>query len=632
MKTTKPHNRNLPKIGRLYACLFALMLFAQPLCSQINQRALFKDPAKTEKNPAKTEKETEKETETSDQETDTDSSEQETVITDKDTATDSKPQRKPYEYRPVQPKQTGAQAVQTALRSDEPPSREEPDDEPPQTAVQTAPPAQPVQAPVRVQRQIATPSQPQPQPQRRETTPYDDRETMQLVEKALQDLSGMLLLAEEELPPADMPDSVYIRRLAAISGEISMAYNSSVRKYIIYYMQKYPTRAETLLGLCNYYFPIFEEILDAYNIPLEMRVLPVIESAMNPVAVSRQGATGMWQFMLGTARRYGLTVSTYVDERRDFIAATHAAAKYMNMLYSMFNDWTLALAAYNCGEGNVKKAIVRAGGANDYWAIHPYLPNETRNYVPLFIAASYMVKYYKEHRLVPKEAYFPETIDTFMVNSKLHFKHISETANIPLSLLRDLNPQYKRDIVPGNESVCELRIPAQYTAVFIEKEKEIYGQGNKYFATNIVVNPAPAAKNEKHKDKDKEKEKPETASTPSNKAVAEDLIHEVAQGETLGTIASKYGIKLTDLYAWNNLTQNSTIYPGQKIAVREVKNNADADAAADTAEKYHTVQSGDSFWSISQKYDIEIENLLKANGMKKNSNLKPGRKIIIPNN
>jgi membrane-bound lytic murein transglycosylase D len=452
----------------------------------------------------------------------------------------------------------------------------------------------------------------------------DASSTMWLIQKALYDTSGIILLKEEELPPADMPDSVYIRRLSAMPSIISLPYNSIVRNYIVYYMQKHPKHSEIMLGLAEYYLPIFEEILDAYNIPLEMKALPIIESALNPVIVSRAGATGMWQFMLSTGRRYGLTINTYVDERRDPIASTYAAAKYLSALYTMFQDWTLALAAYNCGEGNVMKAIARADGKKDYWEIYQYLPKETRNYVPLFIAANYAITYYREHQLTPEPGNIPAATDTFMVNSKLHFEQIANTINLPLATLRELNPQYRRDVVPGNERPYELRIPSTYTDAFIEHEREIYRHNEaKYFNPNIVVNPTAAAKDNK----------PATGSSAGISS-GEQISHQVKSGESLGIIAGKYKVKLSDLYSWNNLQANSTIYPGQKLVIygksAAPKQTANSEAPVSQTEKYHTIEQGDSFWSISKKYNVDIDRLLAVNNMTKNSKLLPGKKILLP--
>jgi membrane-bound lytic murein transglycosylase D len=448
---------------------------------------------------------------------------------------------------------------------------------------------------------------------------------MWLIQKALYDTSGIVLFKEEELPPANMPDSVYIRRLSAMPSIISLPYNDIVRNYIVYYMQKHPKHSEIMLGWAEYYLPIFEEILDIYNIPLEIKALPIIESALDPVAVSKVGATGMWQFMLSTGRRYGLTINTYVDERRDPIASTYAAAKYLSALYTMFQDWTLALAAYNCGEGSVLKAITRANGKQDYWEIYPYLPKETRNYVPLFVAASYAITYYKEHQLTPQPVNIPLATDTFMVNSKLHFEQIASMINVPIATLRELNPQYRRDVVPGNERPYELRIPSKYTDAFIENERKIYGYNEtKYFNPNIVVNPTTVAGSNKP-----------AAGNTVEVSKNEQVTHQVKSGESLGIIAEKYKVKLSDLYSWNNLQTNSTIYPGQKLVIygkstAPKKMTINQNVESSQTKKYHIVKQGDSLWSISQKYNVNIDNILTINNMTKNSKLLLGKKILLP--
>lgn len=475
------------------------------------------------------------------------------------------------------------------------------------------------------------------EPEQVSTNHLDSLLSIWYIQKALQDTTGIILFDEEKLPPADMPDSVYIRRLMAMPSIISLPYNDIVKKYIVYYMQKIPNQLEMILGLSEYYLPIFEEILDSYDIPLEMKALPIIESALNPVAVSRAGATGMWQFMLRTGRYYGLTINTYVDERRDPIASAHAAAQYLNALYDRFNDWTLALAAYNCGEGNVEKAIKRADGKKDYWEIYPYLPKETRNYVPLFVAANYAITYYKEHMLTPRGIALPVDIDTFMVNTKLHFGQITNTIGIPIDELRDLNPQYKRDVIPGNERAYELRIPSDYTDAFIESERKIFENDSKYFNKNIVVNP-----NTGNGKSTATASKQNTQTQAQNNVKAQNseeenrqrTIHQVKAGESLGLIAQKNGVNLNDLCYWNNLKNNTTIFPGQKLII--YKSGGAPTATGETQKKssekrYHTVKNGESLWAISQKYsDVTFYDLLKVNNMTDKSKIVPGQKILLP--
>ena len=440
---------------------------------------------------------------------------------------------------------------------------------------------------------------------------------IQTVERLLQeDHDDIILYPDEELPPADMPDSVYIRRITAMPSIISLPYNEIVRNHIVLYVQKRAERSEYMLGLAEYYMPIFEEILDLYDIPLEMRALPIIESALSPVIVSRRGATGMWQFMLNTGKHYGLTINTYVDERRDFIASTHAAAKYLSTLHTRFGDWTLAIAAYNCGEGTVEKAIIRAGRKRDYWEIYPHLPRETRNYVPAFVAANYLITYYKEHRLTPKKIInFDTRIDTFMVGSRMHLEQISNVIGLSLTELRRLNPQYKKDVIPGTERPYELRIPSDYTDVFIEKEKEIYNQNSKYFRSSIVINPTNEVKPKRNYT-----DPPAAYTEASAKKTTsqESSTHIVGPGESLGSIALKYKVKLSDLCAWNNIKSTATIYPGQKLEIYA------------KTQRYHIVMQGDYFLGIAKKYNVKLDNILKLNNMTKDSKLTPGQRLLLP--
>ena len=250
---------------------------------------------------------------------------------------------------------------------------------------------------------------------------------------------------------SDIPDSVYISRLQKLNPYISVPYNRIIRNHIVYYTQKMPEKMERILGLATYYIPIFEEIFDQYDMPLELTAMAVIESALNTKAVSRARAKGMWQFMYSTAKRYGLTINSYVDERFDPIASAHAAARYLRDSYLIFGDWSLAIASYNCGAGNVNKAIRRSGGSKDFWEIYPYLPRETRGYVPSFFAALYAMKYYKEHNLTPEFIPMPPHTDTIKVNKMLHFEQIAHFTGASIEELRTHNPQYLHDIIPGTE-------------------------------------------------------------------------------------------------------------------------------------------------------------------------------------
>ncbi|HPX05997.1 MAG TPA: transglycosylase SLT domain-containing protein [Tenuifilaceae bacterium] len=350
---------------------------------------------------------------------------------------------------------------------------------------------------------------------------------------------------------SNIPDSVYINRLAQINSIIDLPFNSIVRSYINVYTQKKRDRVEVMLGLTDYYFPIFEEILDLYQLPTELRMLPVIESALNPRAVSRVGATGLWQFMYGTGRMYKLTINSYVDERRDPIASSHAAARFLKDLYSIYKDWTLVIAAYNCGPGNVNKAIRRSGGKRNYWDIYYYLPRETRGYVPAFIAATYALTYHKEHNLNPIAMNLPLVSDTIMVNDMLHLNQVAEVLNMPISTLRDLNPQYKMDIIPAKGKSYVLRIPMESVGQYIDNEQKIFAyKDSVYFNPNNRIDPAKFKSSYQY-------------DVPSG---SKKLVYRVKEGDVLGTIARRHGVSVSQLRSWNNIRGN-IIRVGQKLTI-----------------------------------------------------------------
>ena len=267
---------------------------------------------------------------------------------------------------------------------------------------------------------------------------------------------------------------VYIDRLKRLPTIIEMPYNDVVQKFIDRYSGKLRRSVSYMLGASNFYMPVFEEALEAYNLPLELKYLPVIESALNPTAVSRVGATGLWQFMIGTGKRYGLEVNSLIDERRDPVKASYAAAHYLSDLYKIFDDWSLVIAAYNCGPDKVNKAIHRAKGSADYWNIYPYLPKETRGYVPAFIAANYIMNYYCDHNICPMVTELPLKTDTVVVNKDLHLEQIAQVLNINIQHLRNLNPQYRRDIVNGLNKPMTVRLPTTLIGSFIDQEDSIY--------------------------------------------------------------------------------------------------------------------------------------------------------------
>lgn len=343
-------------------------------------------------------------------------------------------------------------------------------------------------------------------------------------------------------------DSVYIDRLSRIPSIMELPYNEIVRKFIDQYATRLRKNVSYMLGAANFYMPIFEEALDVYDIPQELKYLPIIESALNPAAVSRAGASGLWQFMIGTGKIYGLDSNSLIDERRDPIKSTWAAARYLRDLYAIYQDWNLVIAAYNCGPGNINKAIRRANGEKDYWAIYNFLPKETRGYVPAFIAANYIMTYYCDHNICPMETLIPASTDTVQVNKNLHFEQISDICGINVEQIRSLNPQYKKDIVPGNTKVCTLRLPRNYISTFIDSQDTIYAhRATEFFNKRRTV----AVKN----------------LVSNNRAPSSGVVyHKIRSGETLSTIARRYRVSVKELKRWNNL-RSDRISAGKRLKI-----------------------------------------------------------------
>ncbi len=351
-------------------------------------------------------------------------------------------------------------------------------------------------------------------------------------------------------------DSVYIDRLSRIPSVMEMPYNEIVRKFIDTYGGRLRNHISFMLSACNFYMPIFEEALDAYNLPMELKYLPVIESALNPSAVSRAGASGLWQFMLNTGKMYGLESNSLVDERRDPIKATWAAARYLKELYAIYQDWNLVIAAYNCGPGNINKAIRRANGETDYWAIYNYLPKETRGYVPAFIAANYMMTYYCDHNICPMETNIPESTDTIQVTKELHFEQIADLCGVEMSQLKSLNPQYKKNIIPGDTKPCTLRLPQNAVSIFIDKQDSIYDHRSaelfKNRKTVAIKDTTPASR-----------------SRSTSSATSGDVTYyKIKKGDTLSGIAGKYGVSVKDLQRWNGLS-STRISPGKNLKIQK---------------------------------------------------------------
>lgn len=343
-------------------------------------------------------------------------------------------------------------------------------------------------------------------------------------------------------------DSTYATRLYKLPTIMEMPYNNVVRQYIDRYSTRNRALVSYMLGISEFYMPMIEETIDRYNLPKELKYLPVIESALKPKAVSRAGAKGLWQFMFGTSKLYGLKSNNYIEERFDPVKSTDAALRYLLDLHKIFNSWDLAIAAYNCGPGNVKKAIKRSGGKNDFWGIYRYLPRETRGYVPAFIAANYIMTYHAEHGICPMEPNIPIATDTLQITKNLHFSQIADLCNIDIEEIRAINPQYVRDIVPGENEACTVRLPHETISRFIELGDSVYSyKEDTFFPRDKVEKMLKEAK--------------------ANDAGYGDLIrHKIRNGETLGGIARKYRVSVRQLRKWNNI-KGSNIRAGKHLKI-----------------------------------------------------------------
>ena len=371
----------------------------------------------------------------------------------------------------------------------------------------------------------------------------------------------------------NMPDvnpvyakEVYKERLSRIPTIIEMPYNDVVQKFIDRYSGHLRRSVSIMLGVQNFYMPIFEQALESYGLPLELKYLPVIESALNPNAVSRVGATGLWQFMLATGKQYGLEVNSLVDERRDPVRASYAAAHYLRDLYKIFGDWNLVIAAYNCGPETINRAIHRSKGEKDYWQIYPYLPKETRGYVPAFIAANYIMTYYCEHNICPMRADLPVKTDTVVVTRDVHFEQIAQVLGMETEQVKQLNPQYRRNVINGNTKPSPLRLPASMVGNFIDNEDSIYAYRPDELLTKrleVAVNDETptfsrrsAGKSSKHSSKrDRKKSK------RGGRNVT------IRQGDTLSDIARRNGTTVSKLKKLNKIS-GSSIRAGKKLRVK----------------------------------------------------------------
>ncbi|MFO7670916.1 MAG: LysM peptidoglycan-binding domain-containing protein [Bacteroidales bacterium] len=471
--------------------------------------------------------------------------------------------------------------------------------------------------------------------------------------------------AEADTLVPDFPDSVYLARLAEIPSVVDLTYNRIVRNYIQLYTIKRREQVRNMLGLSEYYFPIFEEIFDFYGVPFEIKYLSVIESALNPRAVSRAGAVGAWQFMYGTGKHYGLTINSLVDERKDPVAATRAAARFLVDLYGMYGDWTLALAAYNCGPGNVNKAIRRSGGRRSFWEIYYYLPRETRGYVPAFIAATYTMNFYKDHLITSAPPMMPRAVDTIMVYEPLHLEQVAGVLNVPVTMLRDLNPQYRSDIIPGTtKHPYAIKIPMEFTAAFIDMQDSIFA-----FKDSVFFDPSKDVASPQHYSASYRVDLPDDK--------YDKLYYTVKSGDNVGYIADWYDVRASDLRYWNNISRdvirsgqklliykpkgssekyaevnNMSFSQRQKFAGREASAAATGHSSASNAPQgpssgtasqpavsgtgdyiTYRVKSGDTLWEIARQYPgVSESDIARLNNISNSSKIQPGQVIRIKPN
>jgi membrane-bound lytic murein transglycosylase D len=447
-----------------------------------------------------------------------------------------------------------------------------------------------------------------------------DRQWLETLKSNVID-SSLVVLPEDTLENVvieDLPTELLKERIAHLDSQtpFNFEYNPSLEKIIKHYLKNRPQTMANLMGRAKYYFPMFEEKLAQYDIPMEIKYLAIVESALKPNALSRVGAKGLWQFMYGTGYMYGLKVSSYVDERSDPIKSTEAACRYLSKLYSIFNDWDLALAAYNSGPGNVNKAIRRAGGRKNYWNIRHFLPRETAGYLPAFYATYYLFEYAEEHRIYPRnELLNTFETDTVVVKRQLTFDQINKVFGTDDELLTFLNPQYKLKIIPViKDRNYTLTLPKYLTGTFVSNEAQLYAYAEA---------------------EDDQREKP----LPKYFEANDRIRYRVRNGDYLGKIANRYGVSVSSIKRWNGLRsdnlrvgQRLTIYPRRAVASAPKSEPVKSKSSTDKKGKYvtYTVKKGDSLWLISQKYPkVTVAQLKEWNNIWSSKSLKPGTKIKI---
>lgn len=409
-------------------------------------------------------------------------------------------------------------------------------------------------------------------------------------------------------------DSIYIARLEALMSPIPLKYNFEVRDAIEKFTSKYYA---SVMSYAYYYFPMIEEELIRAGLPIELRTLAVIESGLNPLITSKMGARGIWQFMPATGIQYGLEINSLVDERCDPRLATQAACKYLKQMYEVYGDWTLAIASYNTGPGNVNKAIARVGGdyrnyKGSFWDVYEYLHEETRQYVPLYMGATYAFAYHRAHGVEVPMPPMPIAVDTIMISRPMHLGQISSTINVDHEVLKMLNPQYLMDIIPATTKKYTLTLPTECITEYIEHEADIYAKDSVYLKEFIV-----------HANLEKQRKDIPQMQTPKQTV----KYHTVAKGETLGVIARKYNVTVKQLVEWNKLSNPDALSLGQQLRVTVTSNSKSSSSKSNT--KYHTVKDGDTLGAIARKYGVTVKQLVQWNKLANPDALKLGQKLRV---
>ncbi len=440
--------------------------------------------------------------------------------------------------------------------------------------------------------------------------------------------------AKDSIPA--FTDEVYRDRMSKLDREtpFQLDYNDEIRRYIELYAFKRRGTVSKCLGMAELYFPLFEQKLAEHKMPLELKYLAIVESAMNPTAKSRVGAGGLWQFMVATGKMYGLRVTSYIDERFDPEKSTEIACVYLKYLYKYFgNDWQLALAAYNCGAGNVNKAIRRSGGKKTFWEIRPFLPKETAGYVPAFIAVNYIMAYHKEHNIYPSTPkYFSYEIDSIWVRKPVKFSQVTQYVNVSIEDLRMLNPSYILDYVPGGDYGYALYLPKNFIGDFLANEENIY-KYSEPVETLLVAVTTDTSKADTNKANHVVNQ--QTTYTDGNSKIIE---HKVCKGEYLSILSRNYGVPIDSIKAWNKMN-TEVVYIGQIVKIKVAKdfkeggsqqvvsNNTNNTPTA--ANKYHTIKKGDTLWALAQKYNTSVDNLKKWNKLYNGKTIYIGMKLIV---